>query len=218
MSDRTPTRAQIAAASAASNLRAAEEGLDDQHRPTDRHVTPDGAVVTIVDILDGPAIQRMLDAHKRGERGPVRLLVIPKYAPKGTAGWVYEVAKINKTTVNLTPLGGGRGLNAHAISLAEADDADVAAFEKLRAAGKTVEVPDGVHSGSIVKIAGPGWKQDPDALWTVTALKGMTEVSIARLGGDGGRTWPKVPASYVSSVIGPTGLRDAMAADPRFAL
>jgi hypothetical protein len=196
MSTRTETRAAIAAAIEMSGPARGDSEL--------------------VDILSAESLAAKLAAHKRGERGPVFVVVIPKYAPQGTQGWVYTVDKVNKVTVNLSPVGGGRGLKADPFTLAEADAADLRAYEQIRAAqgdGPAVEV----HTGSVVLLSGPGWRQEAGALFVVTGLKGMTEFSAVRLGGDEGRTWPKLPRTLITTVIAPEQLVLAMSADPRFA-
>lgn len=178
--------------------------------PTDEQAT---AKAELVDILSIESCRKALADAKAGKREPLRVVVIPKYAPAGTQGWVYELVKVNKTTVNLAPLGGGRGLNIDPFCLAEADDGDVAAYEKLREAA-----PAEIHTGTVVRLEGPGWQQHPDALWVVTGLKGMTEMSVARLGGeDSGQHWPKLPRTLVAAIIGPNGLLHALSLDPRFA-
>lgn len=180
-------------------------------------LAPERADDELLAILDAGKIADMLSAHRRGERGPVYLVCVPKYAPNGTQGWVYTVEKINKTTVSLMPVGGGRGLRADPFTLVEAAASDLRAYAKLRGE-EVASLVVGIHTGSVVRIAGDGWKQPETALWVVTALKGMTDVAIARLGGeDSGRIFPKIPRSYITATIAPQGLAAAMAEDERFA-
>lgn len=172
-----------------------------------------GASVSVVDILSAGSLARMLDAHRRGERGPVYLLCLPKYAPRGTEGWVYTLDKVNKTTVSLIPVGGGRGLRTDPITLAEATKDDLRAYADLRQDDGGAEV----HTGSVVRLAGAGWNQPEAALWVVVALKGMTEITVARLGGqERGQVFPKIPRGYVTEVVPAQHLPLAMSADPRF--
>lgn len=152
-----------------------------------------------VDILTIDSIKAAQHAAAVSGGPDPLVLVIPKYAPKGTEGWVYRIKAINKVTVSLDPIGGGRGLKADPFTLVWADADDVAAHEaQLKRTGPPPAEP--VHSGTVVTVAGPRWKQRPGLLYVVTALKGMTEVSLARLGGDGGRTWPGIPLTYCTPV------------------
>lgn len=176
-------------------------------------MAPERSDDELLAILDAGKIAEMVSAHRRGERGPVYLVCVPKYAPNGTQGWVYTVEKINKTT----PVGGGRGLRADPFTVVEAAASDLRAYAKLRGE-EVASLVVGVHTGSVVRIAGDGWKQPETALWVVTALKGMTDVAIARLGGEvSGQMFPKIPRSYITAMIAPQGLAAAMAEDERFA-
>lgn len=90
-----------------------------------------GASVSVVDILSAGSLARMLDAHRRGERGPVYLLCLPKYAPRGTEGWVYTLDGVDGA-VSLIPVGGGPALQADPFLLAEATKDDLRAYADLR--------------------------------------------------------------------------------------
>lgn len=166
-----------------------------------------GAKVSMVDILDADSLTKMLAAHKNGGRGPVYVIVIPKYAPKGTEGWVYTVDRVLKVNAVLTPLGGGRGLRIDPIALAEASAEDLRAYRTIRQADGGFTLGTGV----VVRLAGERLREPETALWVITGLTGLTHMSVSRLGG--GTVYPKIPRSYVSDVVPPQELAEAVAAD-----
>jgi hypothetical protein len=166
-------------------------------KPGDWVIGPDGARSRMTPIWSADLIRERLAQVEAGTAPELRLIVIEKYAPVNTEGWVYRVTKVNKTTVSLEPLAGARrGLRIDAITLAEADDDDVEAYlAKAKAPTATK-----LWLGSVVTVGGPRWGEPVGTLYVVIAFKGLTEAKVAKLGGDNGRFWGPLPLEYLTAV------------------
>jgi hypothetical protein len=105
-------------------------------------------------------------------------------------GVVFEITKINPVNWSLSPINAGRTLRCPPHLLRKATDDEIAA------ARTATPVPT-VHSGTVVTVAGPGWKQPPDRLWCVLRLKGQHGVELGRLGGDA-NIYRNVPRTYLT--------------------
>jgi hypothetical protein len=105
---------------------------------------------------------------------------------------VYKIAGIGKVNMSLDPVAGGRGLRVPPFALRPASAEQVEAAEAARPA-----VP--VSTGSVVRYRNP---KAAGHLCVVIKLHQDGSVNLARLGGDNGRYWPRVPPRHVTVVPG----------------
>ncbi len=125
------------------------------------------------------------------------VVVKPAYARPADRGVTYRITKVMPVNLVVEPVTGGRGLKAPKDMFAPAptNPADK---------GATVETPVPLWPATVITVAGPGWKQPPGQLYVVLRDNG-DKVSIARLGGDGGRYWRGVRRTWLT-VIDPAHL------------
>jgi len=79
-----------------------------------------------------------------------------------------------------------------------------------------VSQPLPLDQGTVVTVAGPGWKQPPEHLYVVLRDSGDGRASIVKLGGDHGRYWRGVRRGLMT-VIDPARITladNAPTADP----
>lgn len=134
------------------------------------------------------------------------VIVAPLHQRPADRGVVYRVTKIMKVNILVEPVGGGRALRARP----ELFEPAPATAAEPGSGAPTAEVTffpvlPTLWQGTVVTIAGPGWRQPADDLFVVLRDK-VDKVSVTRLGGvDGARYYPSVPRSYVTA-IDPTRL------------
>jgi hypothetical protein len=120
--------------------------------------------------------------------------IADEYARPDDRGIVYEITRENPVNWQLVPInGGGRALRCRPEMLRKATAEEIAA---ARASEPVVPV----HPGTVVTVAGTGWTQPSDTLWSVTRLSGAHLFEIARLGGDGGCAFARIPRAYLKPV------------------
>jgi hypothetical protein len=129
---------------------------------------------------------------------------LPDYAPTGSSSTVYRITKLNKKTVTIEAVGGGRQYRASPYMLVDAPAEAAAAAEAL----PTVPTP----VGAVVTISGPGWSRPAGELFSVKT-DGDTTVAVARLGGNDGRYFPKIPRRMLT-VVPLCELAAALTLDP----
>lgn len=117
------------------------------------------------------------------------------FAPGHVAGVVFRVTKVNKVTVDLEPVTGGRGVRT-GMAVRLATDEEIAAGN---AAATVVPLTPLLAEGNIVTVTGSR-KIPADALYVVLRVSADAAVNLVKVGGDGGRYWSKVPASMCTIV------------------
>lgn len=126
------------------------------------------------------------------------VVVDPTYATSRHAGRVFRVVRYLKVNVEVEPLDGGRPLRgAPALFVPYEGDVSVTA---ATTAGTGTPFLDFLWPGQVVTVTGPGWERPADERYVVLVQRDATRVSLARLGGDEGRTYPRVPRSYLTVV------------------
>jgi hypothetical protein len=136
-----------------------------------------------------------------------RVIVDPTVARASHRGVVYRVTKLLPVNVIVTPEGGGRNLKINPIYLQPAPDADTSAAATTGAAVvELVPYETPLDQGTLITVAGPGWKQPPGELYVVLRDIGTGKVSFVKLGGDHGRYWRGVSRRLVT-VIDPARVR-----------
>lgn len=74
-------------------------------------------------------------------------------------------------------------------------------LEKVEKPAETGQRRDPVYVGSVVTVAGRGWREPPDALFVVVKLAVNGNATLYRLGGDErGAHWNSVPGGYLTTV------------------
>jgi hypothetical protein len=114
---------------------------------------------------------------------------------------VYRVTKLAPVNLTATPVGtAGRPIKGD-------KDMFLPAPPDLAAAALAAEAtaPAPFWPGTVVTVTGPRWSQPPEQLYVVLQLKDTT-AAIARLGGDNGRLWPRMPLTALTAVAVPTAL------------
>lgn len=127
--------------------------------------------------------------------------VLDMYASRTVRGVVFTVDSISpKGMASLAPVNGGRGVRCPLDGLELTDAPKVA----------PVDIP-AVNVGSLVTVAGAGWREAPGTFYVVTAIAVSGTVRIFPLGGsERGQHWPKIPISHLT-VIDPTAATAALA-------
>lgn len=112
--------------------------------------------------------------------------------PAGARGVNYVLANESNPT--------GRGLRAAADQL-EAHDPDATPTTGARVTVFDLDTTPIPESGSVVKIEGPGWREDASVLWVVLSESRKGGVKVTRLGGgSAGRYYPHVPMALVTVI------------------
>ena len=139
-----------------------------------------------------------------------RVVVAPEFAGPAHRGVVYRVTRLLPVNVVVEPEGGGPAMRINPTYLQPATDA-TARSTGIGAVGVPyVPQPLPLYQGTVVAVAGPGWKQPPDQLYVVLRDSGDGRASIVKLGGDHGRYWRGVRRALMT-VIDPA--RIALADD-----
>lgn len=141
-----------------------------------------------------------MSEHKLAAGG--RVICDPAQTPPRLHGVVYVIDRFGPVNAILSRPDGGRGLKIHPSALLPAPVAGAAVVT-------TVPLPlPPLDLGSVVTVASPRWTGGTE-LQVVLADYGDT-VKLVRLGGNGGRYWPKVPRAWLTPVPA-DALRDAVA-------
>ena len=112
-------------------------------------------------------------------------------------GTTYRVTRKLKVNLELEPVAGGRRVRANPRVLVPAPPA----VDPKATPVTDLPYQPPLHPGQIVTVAGPGWREPPDALYIVLKHRPDDKVSIAKLGGDQrGRYWPGVPRRMLTVV------------------
>jgi hypothetical protein len=152
------------------------------------------------------------------------VIVDPAVAAARPLGVVYRITQLLTVNVVVEPVGGGRPMKINPGYLQPApatdhttdtDTADTGTAATGTAATGTAggtatvatvpyEAP--LDQGTLVTVAGPGWRQPPGELYVVLRDNGTGRASIVKLGGAGGRYWRGV-ARRLLTVIDPARVR-----------
>jgi hypothetical protein len=136
-----------------------------------------------------------------------RVTIDPTVARASTLGVTYRITRLLPVNVVVEPVSGGRPMKINPAHLRPAPTADSTA----KAGGATTsavtmlhQAP--LHQGTLVTVAGPGWKQPPGELYVVLRDTGTGRVSIVTLGGNNGRYWRGVSRRLLT-IVDPTRVR-----------
>ena len=137
-----------------------------------------------------------------------RVIIDPAVARASYLGVVYRITRLLPVNVIVTPEGGGRNLKINPIYLQPAPDAGTSAATATTTAATVELVPyeAPLDQGTLVTVAGPGWKQPSGELYVVLRDNGTGKVSFVKLGGNHGRYWSGVSRRLVT-VIDPARVR-----------
>jgi hypothetical protein len=136
-----------------------------------------------------------------------RVIVDPTVASARHRGVVYRVTRLLPVNVIVTPEGGGRNLKINPSYLQPAPDADTSGTGTTAAARvELVPYETPLDQGTLVTVAGPGWKEPAGELYVVLRDNGTGKVSLVKLGGNNGRYWRGVSRRLVT-VIDPARVR-----------
>jgi hypothetical protein len=133
-----------------------------------------------------------------------RVVVAPDVARAAHRGVVYRVTRLLPVNIVAEPVDGGRPIRVNPMHLRPAPDGDSAPPATAAVAGVPYEAP--LDQGTLVTVAGPGWKQPPGELYVVLRDNGHGRASIVKLGGNGGRYWTGVSRRLLT-VIDPGRVR-----------
>jgi hypothetical protein len=148
----------------------------------------------------------------------VRLL--PFVGTRAQSAATYVVTELIGQRISMEPVAGGRGLRAAHEHVRRLDPSS-REYEAAKAQHQKVAGSPKLYPGSIVKVTVPTWK-DGDGPYVVLAVAEAT-AKLARLGGDSGRYWPKIPiaalvavdaARVIAAVPGPVSGTDVARAFP----
>ncbi|GGJ75850.1 hypothetical protein GCM10010123_02230 [Pilimelia anulata] len=123
------------------------------------------------------------------------VILDPRCATAAQREAVYRVLRVNKVTLTVENIATGATLRSDKAAFQPAPREKVDAA--LKSAAEQPRPP--VEAGVLVTVAGPGWNQPPEQLFVVLRDKG-DHVALARLGGNSGRYWPKIPIGYCTIV------------------
>lgn len=141
-----------------------------------------------------------------------RVVVAPEFARPAHQGVVCRVSRILTVNVVVDPVGGGRPMRINPAYLRPAPDDDAPAGSAVGVSYQAPPPP--LEQGTVVTVAGPGWKQPPGQLYVVLRDSGDGKASIVKLGGDNGRYWRRVPHTSMT-IIDPARITMAPAAPAR---
>jgi hypothetical protein len=137
------------------------------------------------------------------------VIVDPAVATARHLGVIYRVTRLLPVNVVVEPVGGGRPMKINPGYLRPAPETDSTTAHSGSGGGTaTVGVPyeAPLDQGTLVTVAGPGWREPPGELHVVLRDNGAGRVSIVKLGGAGGRYWRGV-ARRLLTVIDPARVR-----------
>lgn len=129
-----------------------------------------------------------------------RVTIDPAVARASTLGVAYRVTRLLPVNVVVEPVDGGRPVKVNPTYLRPAPTADTTGGEWTM----THEAP--LHPGTLVTVAGAGWKQPPGELYVVLRDTGTGRVSLVPLGGNNGRYWRGV-SRHLLTTVDPTRVR-----------
>lgn len=129
------------------------------------------------------------------------VIINPLYAQPWDRGVIYRVTRVLRVNIEVEPTGGGRKLRANPVMFLHAptDTTPERSDQAGAATATTVPLLPTLWPASVVTVAGPGWRHPAGQLWVVLRDKGDT-ASIAKLGADAGRYFPKVPRGFLTAV------------------
>jgi hypothetical protein len=130
-----------------------------------------------------------------------RVVVAPHVARAAHHGVVYRITRILNVNVVAEPLGAGRPIRINPGYLLPAPDTGTdTGTEPATTTAVGVPYLPPLEQGTLVTVAGPGWKQPPAQLYVVLRDNGDGKLSIAKLGGDNGRYWRGVRRCLITVV------------------
>jgi hypothetical protein len=137
-----------------------------------------------------------------------RVIVDPAVASGRHLGVVYRVTRLLPVNVVVEPEGGGRTMKINPAYLQPAPDTDITSTGATAPVASVEVVPyeTALEQGSLVTVAGPGWKQPPGELYVVLRDNGTGKVSLVKLGGNNGRYWRGVSRRLIT-VVDPARVR-----------
>ncbi|WP_019901951.1 hypothetical protein [Salinispora arenicola] len=137
-----------------------------------------------------------------------RVIVDPAIASARHRGVIYRVTRLLPVNVVVEPDGGGRTMRINPSYLRPAPDANNTNTGATAAVTGVERVPyeTPLDQGTLVTVAGPGWKQPAGELYVVLRDNGTGKVSLVKLGGNNGRYWRGVSRRLVT-VVDPARLR-----------
>ncbi|MDG4761390.1 hypothetical protein [Micromonospora sp. WMMD710] len=130
-----------------------------------------------------------------------RVTIDPAVARASTRGVTYRVTRLLPVNVVVEPVDGGRPVKVNPAYLRPASAADTTTGRELT---MVHEAP--LHPGTLVTVAGAGWKQPPGELYVVLRDTGTGRVSLVPLGGNNGRYWRGV-SRHLLTTVDPTRVR-----------
>ncbi|MFF0172910.1 hypothetical protein [Micromonospora profundi] len=130
-----------------------------------------------------------------------RVTIDPAVARASTRGVTYRVTRLLPVNVVVEPVEGGRPVKVNPTCLRPAHKADTTTGSEWSMAH---EAP--LQPGTLVTVAGAGWKQPPGELYVVLRDTGTGRVSLVPLGGNNGRYWRGV-SRHLLTTVDPTRVR-----------
>ncbi|MDG4755773.1 hypothetical protein O7630_33035 [Micromonospora sp. WMMD718] len=140
-----------------------------------------------------------------------RVTIDPAVARASTRGVTYRVTRLLPVNVVVEPVDGGRPVKVNPTYLRPAPAADTTTSGSSTGGGThsgewTMIHEAPLHPGTLVTVAGPGWKQPPGELYVVLRDTGTGRVSLVPLGGNNGRYWRGVSCRLLT-IVDPTRVR-----------
>jgi hypothetical protein len=141
-----------------------------------------------------------VNAESKFEVGD-KVVINPAYATVGFRGITFEIERFKQVNVLLRPISGspdGRKIDCRPEYLLHVHDVPVDV--DLSA---DVELPP-VYAGQVVTvkdITSPRWRYAPDTRFVILGATTADRVKIAKLGGDGGRTWTLLRAKVTVTEV-----------------
>ncbi|MFB9238176.1 hypothetical protein ACFFWC_21910 [Plantactinospora siamensis] len=139
-----------------------------------------------------------------------RVIIDPAVARASNRDVIYRVTRLLPVNVVVEPVNGGRPVKVNPTYLRPAPAADTTTSGGTTSAstgGEWTMIHEApLHPGTLVTVAGAGWKQPPGELYVVLRDTGTGRVSLVPLGGNNGRYWRGVSRSLLTAVD-PTRVR-----------
>jgi hypothetical protein len=138
-----------------------------------------------------------------------RVIVDPAVASARHQRVVYRITRLLPVNVVVEPEGGGRTMKINPRYLRPApEDGDNTGTDATAAQASVELVPyeTPLEQGTLVTVAGPGWRQPPGELYVVLRDNRAGHVSLVKLGGDNGRYWRGVSRRLLT-VVDPARVR-----------